>query len=94
MAYYDNDNRLIWVQRDGTEIPMVDMETSHLTFTIEMLRRNAEKHLEAAGLDPREVYRIFPYYTDLCAELERRLNKQREDEEHPAVTRMRNLEWN
>ena len=92
MAYYNDKNELIWVQRDGTEIPMAAMTLSHLTFTVEMLKRNAQPHLEQAGFDPEDIHRIFPCYPDMVTELYRRLEQQRIDEEHPAETRMRYIE--
>lgn len=60
-----------WITRDGDEIPVMALETDHLANIIGMLERNAQPHLARIGLTG--VERIYPIYTALVAEMDRRL---------------------
>lgn len=70
-----------WVTRNGDEIPIEEIETDHLANIIGMLRRNAEPMLLRRHLNTNNIERIYPIYTELVAELDRRLGKAPDDQE-------------
>ncbi len=72
-----------WKQRNGENILIADMDTPHLTNTIEMLKRNAAPHLERNGLDPEHTHLIYPSVTALLRELDYRLEEIKLQSEQP-----------
>lgn len=85
----------VWTTREGEEIPISELETSHLCNIISMLTERAAPHLERGGFPPGDTHRVFPIIHELRAEMDRRLEAQRVaeiGEEHPTETRARLLE--
>ena len=77
----------VWCTLRGEMIPYTDLKTDHLCNIVEMLKRNAAPHVG------KETWRIYPHYTELKAELEKRLAIDVESEEtSDAAKRFRLLE--
>jgi hypothetical protein len=82
----------VWMTREGIELPISQMASSHLLSAIHMIERNRftqavdsamrEPTLDAETLPTMQYYLMWPEtYPDLCAEAERRHLIQRNTKE-------------
>jgi len=50
-----------WVTREGEEIPVVDMEDSHLYNTVRFLRRKVAERIASAEIEMKEVNDVLAW---------------------------------